>query len=65
MTEGRRQLIAVLQRTQARYVAARCRVTPSAVSLWVAGIRRPSERSKIQLAVNYGIPMAAWALPRR
>lgn len=31
MTEGRRQLLRVLQKTEVKYVAARCGVTPGAV----------------------------------
>lgn len=66
MSEGRRQLLAILQRTLAIYVAARCRVTKSAVSKWASGRTQPAPEKKIALFVNYKIPTAAWGdSPRR
>jgi transcriptional regulator with XRE-family HTH domain len=64
MTPGRALLIRVLQRTRGRYVAARCQVTPAAVSRWVSGVYTPSARAKKHLAVNYGIPLDAWEIRR-
>lgn len=61
MTLGRRALIALFVRTKARYIAARCGVSLSAVYNWRAGIRRPNQRAKRALTVNYGIPCCAWA----
>lgn len=58
MTEGRRALLAVLQRTTAVYVAARCGVSPSRVSRWASGQGRPSARARARLRDNYRIPDA-------
>lgn len=60
MTEGRRALLAVLQRTRALEVAARCRVAPSRVSEWASGRCRPSERARRVLLDVYHIPVGLW-----
>ena len=66
MTEGRRLLLALLQRTTARRVAARCSVSASTVSRWAAGATLPNERARRALAgaSSYGIPAESWASPR-
>jgi transcriptional regulator with XRE-family HTH domain len=61
---GRRSLLAVLQRTSAREVAARCGVVPSCVSSWVNGTRRPCERARAVLASVYGISVGSWVATR-
>lgn len=58
MTEGRRALLAVLQRTTAAFVAARCGVTPSRISRWASGDGRPSAKARARLLHIYGIPDA-------
>jgi hypothetical protein len=60
---GRRSLLAVLQRTSAREVAARCGVVPSCVSSWVNGACRPSARARAVLASVYGITASSWDPP--
>lgn len=60
MTPARRELLAVLQRTSAREVATRCRVTRPRVSKWTAGITRPSKRARQVLESCYGIAAAGW-----
>jgi transcriptional regulator with XRE-family HTH domain len=54
-------LIRVLQVTTAREVAARCRVSPAAVSRWVAGFTAPNAAAKATLRVTYGIREEAWS----
>jgi transcriptional regulator with XRE-family HTH domain len=67
MTEGRRALLSIGQRTTAREVAARCRVSPSRVSEWLSGRCRPSERAReaLERTSGYGIPASSWDAPRR
>lgn len=69
LSRGRRLLIALLQRTTAREVAARCRVYPQRIADWLSGYRVPNERAKQALDTNFGIPTDAWATewrePRR
>ena len=65
MTEGRRLLIALLQRTKARAVAARCSVQPPAVSKWASGYQRPAPRARRELESNYGIAASLWGESRR
>ena len=60
MTHGRRALLAVLQRTKAIHVAARCGVAKSRVSEWASGRTRPSLRARVRLESNYGIRAQAW-----
>ena len=60
ISRGRAALLHVLQRTEVQYVAARCRVSPSAVYMWRAGERRPSKRVRVALEVNYRIPRDSW-----
>lgn len=57
---GRRALLVLLQRTQGRFVAARCGVSPSCVSEWASGRKKPCARSRTALQANYGIPVEAW-----
>ncbi len=59
-TRGRRELLAVLGRTEVRFVAARARVTVSAVYHWTSGRRRPDAEARRALALNYGIAPTAW-----
>lgn len=60
MTRGRRSLLAVLQRTTAAEVAARCGVTKQAVSWWSSGIKNPSEANRLKLEQIYGIARGTW-----
>jgi transcriptional regulator with XRE-family HTH domain len=63
MTRGRRSLIAVLQRTSAVYVAARCGVTKQAVSAWQQGFAKPSAAARSMLEANYRISRSSWDEP--
>lgn len=63
MTRGRRLLLAVLQRTTAAEIAARCGVAPSNVSRWVGGLSTPADVPRARLAGIYGIPCGAWERP--
>lgn len=63
-TDSRRALLAILQRTQAQYVAARCRVAPCTVSRWASGEIVPSQRARALLFQNYGIPVDGWRSAR-
>lgn len=56
MTEGRRQLLAVLRRMRRRELAARCRVDLSRVSRWASGHYRPGPVSQKMLAEHCGVP---------
>jgi transcriptional regulator with XRE-family HTH domain len=60
MTEGRRLLLAVLQRTTVEYVARRCRVTPGAVYQWTSGNNNPGPRARRALHDSYQIPVESW-----
>lgn len=60
MLTGRRLLIAVLQRTTGREVAARCHVHETSVGKWLAGLTTPSVEHRRQLAAMYRIPPSAW-----
>lgn len=60
MVDARLELIRVLQKTTGRFVAARCRVTPTRVSSWVSGRCKPNAAARELLELNYGIPAAAW-----
>jgi len=62
MTRGRRSLIALLQVTTAREVAARCGVDPSCVSKWSSGIKAPGPTSRAKLEANYGIRAGSWVV---
>ncbi len=57
---ARLSLLAVLQRTAAREVAARCRVSPSRVSEWASGRSRPTVGARAVLEQSYGIAAAGW-----
>lgn len=59
-TRGRRELLEVLGRTEAVYVAARVRVTRAAVYHWTSGRTRPNRQARRLLAANYGIDPEAW-----
>lgn len=60
---ARLALLAVLQRTTAREVALRCRVTRSCVSSWGSGKSVPSPRAQVALSDIYGIDPRGW-LPK-
>lgn len=60
MTRGQRLLLAVLQRTTAAEVAARCGVAAPCVSRWLCGYTTPSDVPRARLAAIYRIPPAAW-----
>ncbi len=60
VSRGRRSLLAVLQRTTALEVAARCGVTQPTVSRWASGEKNPSAAARLRLAAAYGITPAAW-----
>jgi hypothetical protein len=62
-TQGRRELLLVLRRTEVVYVAARCRVSPSAVYNWTSGLRRPSPAARRLLEASYRIRPEAWDRP--
>lgn len=55
MSEGRRSLLALLQRMSAREVAARCQVAPSTVSRWASGEMTPCPRARSLLSEHCGI----------
>jgi transcriptional regulator with XRE-family HTH domain len=61
-SRGRRLLVAVIQQTTAREVAARCGVVPSCVSEWLSGDARPNPRAAERLANTYRIPVVAWTV---
>lgn len=58
---GRQLLLAVLQRTKGRDVAARCKVSTAAVSFWAAGTRVPRQSAREVLRREYRIPLVSWA----
>jgi transcriptional regulator with XRE-family HTH domain len=60
LTRGRRCLLAVLQQTTEREVAARCGVTHQAVSLWLQGVQKPAAARRLKLQELYGIEPPAW-----
>ncbi len=60
MTRGRAELLLVLQRTRAEFVAARCRVTAAAVYNWTSGRRKPDDDARMALFTSYGIAPEAW-----
>lgn len=60
MSRGRRLLLALLQLTSARNVAARCRVSEPSVSEWASGRYVPSAPARERLERNYGIRIDAW-----
>lgn len=63
LTYGRRLLLAVLGRTTACDVAARCRVPRRCVSHWAAGTCKPRMAARQMLQRNYRIPVEAWDSP--
>ncbi len=60
---ARRSLIALLQLTPAREVAARCGVAPSRVSEWASGLTAPSDVPRTRLYQIYGISPSGWPRP--
>jgi predicted kinase len=60
MTQGRRQLLKVLERTTARHVALRCQVAPSTVRNWLAGYNNPGPTRRLLLYQMYGIKPESW-----
>lgn len=60
MTRGRKALLAILQRTTAKEVAARVKVFPSTVSRWASGHSRPWVSGEVGLEAQYDIPRSAW-----
>lgn len=63
MSRGRRLLLAVLQATTGRDVAARCSVAQQRVSDWVNGLSKPNPAARLLLESNYRIPCEAWDTP--
>lgn len=59
-SEGRRQLLDLLQRTKGIDVAEQCDVWPSTVSQWARGDRVPEYTGRRSLSENFAIPMDAW-----
>jgi transcriptional regulator with XRE-family HTH domain len=57
---GRRSLLALLQITSGREVAARCGVHPSRVSEWASGLTAPSDVPRMRLWMIYGISPDSW-----
>lgn len=57
---ARRSLLALLQITSGREVAARCGVNPSRVSEWAAGLTTPSDVPRARLHASYGIHPDGW-----
>ena len=64
MNDGRRKLLALLQRVPGKVVAAKVGVSASKVSEWASGTRPPSARGKKALAFTFGIPEDSWGEPR-
>lgn len=63
ISRGRRLLLAVLQTTTGRDVAARCSVAQQRVSEWTNGQSKPSAAARLLLESNYRIPFDAWDTP--
>lgn len=63
ITRGRKLLIAVLQVTTERDVAARCGVYQQRVSDWSSGVCKPLPAARAALERNYGIPASSWDIP--
>lgn len=57
---GQRLLLAVVSLSSGQEVAARVRVSKSNVSRWISGEQRPSHEHRLQLWLEYRIPVAAW-----
>lgn len=62
-SRGRRLLLAVVQVTSSREVAARAGVVKSCVSEWLSGEARPCRRAAERLEQSYGIRVEAWSAP--
>ena len=60
MTDGRNQLLNVLERTKADYMAIRCYVTKNAVYNWRAGRNGPNPKARQVLNSTYGIDPTDW-----
>jgi hypothetical protein len=63
MSPGRRALIALMQVTSGREIAARAGVAPSRVSEWGSGLTAPSDEPRRRLWRIYGISPTAWQQP--
>lgn len=64
MNEGRRQLLAALQRTTRRALARRMGVSAMAVSRWASGERKPVRYAdRDALRRELGIALDAWDRP--
>jgi transcriptional regulator with XRE-family HTH domain len=63
LSPARRSLIALLQVTCGREVAARCGIHPSQVSLWLSGLTAPSDVPRLRLWRIYGISPDSWQRP--
>lgn len=63
ISRGRRLLLAVLQVTTGRDVAARCSVAQQRVSEWVNGLSKPNPVARALLESNYRIPCDSWDMP--
>jgi DNA-binding transcriptional regulator YiaG len=55
ISQGRRTLLAALQKTSRRSMAKRMKVSTAAVSRWASGVSRPNELSQGLLKDTYGI----------
>lgn len=64
MSESRKMLVRVLQRTNAEFVADRCGVHKSQVSRWASGETAPLPEHRKILEDNYGIPADRWTKSR-
>lgn len=58
-------LLGLLQRTNARAVAARCCVQFQRITDWSNGERRPNTAGRAALERNYGIPRDSWDITYR
>lgn len=52
MNPGRKQLLAILQVSSGREVAARCKTAPGTVSKWASGKATPSPSAQAKLAAH-------------
>jgi len=55
MTQGQRDLLAILERTKAVYLAKRCHVTKNAVYNWRAGRNGPGPTARKVLRAVYNV----------
>lgn len=59
-SEGRRALLALLQRTTQRVISKTVGVSQQAVAYWASGDKRPAFASRKLLESAYQISMDAW-----